>query len=145
MKIGENIRETLHKLPVKYVVHNHVYPKCVCQRCHDGVVMPEGPDNGLKADITVVADVVVQKYAEHKPLYRQQQAFERVGIPLRRQTLCDWIGWCSDQAARWCGPSGSTSSASTACSRTRHRCGCSCATGRCTRRGCGPTGCRGRR
>lgn len=99
VKIGEDIRETLHKLPVQYVVHQHVYPKCVCQRCHDGVVMPEGPDNGLKADITVVADVVVQKYAEHKPLYRQQQAFERVGIPLRRQTLCDWTGWCSDQVA----------------------------------------------
>ncbi len=99
VKIGEDIRETLHKLPVQYVVHQHVYPKCVCQRCHDGVVMPEGPDNGLKADVTVVADVVVQKYAEHKPLYRQQQAFERVGIPIRRQTLCDWTGWCSDQVA----------------------------------------------
>lgn len=99
VQIGEDIREKLHKLPVQYVVHQHVYPKCVCQRCHDGVVMPEGPDNGLKADITVVADVVVQKYAEHKPLYRQQQAFQRVGIPLRRQTLCDWTGWCSDQVA----------------------------------------------
>jgi len=98
-RIGEDIREKLHKLPVQYVVHQHVYPKCVCRRCHNGVVMPEGPDNGLKADITVVADVVVQKYAEHKPLYRQQQAFERVGIPLRRQTLCDWTGWCSDQVA----------------------------------------------
>src|SRR5262249_44450307 len=66
-------------------------------RCHVGVVMPEGPDHGLKADISVVADVVVQKYAEHKPLYRQQQAFARVGIGLSRQTLCDWTGWCSDQ------------------------------------------------
>ena len=99
VKIGEDIRETLHKLPVQYVVHQHVYPKWACQRCHQGVVMPEGPDHGLKADITVVADVVVQKYAEHKPLYRQQQAFERVGIPLSRQTLCDWTGWCSDQVA----------------------------------------------
>lgn len=59
--------------------------------------MPEAPDDSLKADITVVADVVVQKYGEHKPLYRQQQAFDRIGIPLTRQTLCDWVGWCSDQ------------------------------------------------
>ena len=57
VQIGEDIREKLHKLPVQYVVHQHVYPKCVCQRCHDGVVMPEGPDNGLKADITVVAEI----------------------------------------------------------------------------------------
>lgn len=99
VKIGEDIREKLHKLPVQYEVHQHIYPKCACPRCHFGVVMPEGPDHGLKADITVVADVVVQKYAEHKPLYRQQQAFARVEIPLRRQTLCDWIGWCSDQVA----------------------------------------------
>ena len=99
VRIGEDIREQLHKLPVQYVVHQHVYPKCACQRCHDGVVMPESPDHGLKADITVVADVVVQKYAEHKPLYRQQQAFDRVGIALRRQTLCDWTGWCSDEVA----------------------------------------------
>jgi len=99
VRIGEDVREKLHKLPVQYEVHQHVYPKCACPRCHFGVVMPEGPDDGLKADITVVADVVVQKYAEHKPLYRQQQAFARVAIPLRRQTLCDWIGWCSDQVA----------------------------------------------
>jgi transposase len=99
LQIGEDIREKLHKLPAQYVAHQHVSPKSVCQRCRDRVVMPEDPDNGLKADITVVADVVVQKYAEHKPLYRQQQAFDRVGIPLRRQTLCDWTGWYSDQVA----------------------------------------------
>ena len=97
VKIGEDIREKLAKLPVQYEVQQHVYPKCVCKQCHQGVVMPEAPDDSLKADITVVADVVVQKYGEHKPLYRQQQAFDRIGIPLTRQTLCDWVGWCSDQ------------------------------------------------
>lgn len=97
VKIGEDIREKLHKRPVQYEVHQHVYPKCACPRCHSGVVMPDGPDHGLKADLSVVADVVVQKYAEHKPLYRQQQAFARFQIPLSRQTLCDWIGWASDQ------------------------------------------------
>jgi len=97
VKIGEDIREKLAKLPVQYEVQQHVYPKCVCKQCHRGVVMPEAPDDSLKADITVVADVVVQKYGEHKPLYRQQQAFDRIGIPLTRQTLCDWVGWCSDQ------------------------------------------------
>ncbi len=61
--------------------------------------MPEAPGHGLKADITVVADVVVQKYAENKPLYRQQRAFARIDIPLRRQNLCHWVGWCSDAVA----------------------------------------------
>ncbi|MBL9137140.1 MAG: IS66 family transposase [Verrucomicrobiales bacterium] len=97
VKIGEDIREKLHRLPVQYEVHQHVYPKLACPCCHSGVVMPEAPDHGLKADLTVVADVVVQKYGEHKPLYRQQQAFARLDIPLSRQTLCDWVGWCSDE------------------------------------------------
>ena len=97
VKIGEDIREKLAKLPVQYEVQQHIYPKCVCKKCHRGVVMPEAPDDSLKADITVVADVVVQKHGEHKPLYRQQPAFDRIGIPLTRQTLCDWVGWCSDQ------------------------------------------------
>jgi hypothetical protein len=35
--------------------------KCACPQCHSGVVMPTGPDHGLKADLSVVADVVVQK------------------------------------------------------------------------------------
>ena len=82
VKIGEDIREKLAKLPVQYEVQQHVYPKCVCKKCHRGVVMPEAPDDSLKADITVVADVVVQKYGEYKPLYRQQQAFDLIGIPL---------------------------------------------------------------
>jgi hypothetical protein len=47
--------------------------------------------------VSVIADVVVKKYVEHQPLYRQQQAFDRLGIPITRQTLCDWTGWCSDQ------------------------------------------------
>lgn len=97
VRIGEDIREKLHRLPVQYVVHQHVYPKCVCTRCHQGVAMPPGPDHGLKAEASVVADVVVKKYAEHQPLYRQQEAFERVGISVRRQTLCGWVGWCAGQ------------------------------------------------
>jgi transposase len=92
VKIGEDIRKELAKLPVQYEVQQRVYPKCVCKQCHRGVVMPEAPDDRLKADITVVADVVVQKHGEHKPLYRQQPAFDRIGIPLTRQTHCNWVG-----------------------------------------------------
>jgi len=97
IQIGEDVREKLHKLPVQYEVHQHVYPKFACPQCDFGIRMPEGPDQSLKAEVSVVADVVVQKYAEHKPLYRQQQTFARLDIPLTRQTLCDWTGWCSDQ------------------------------------------------
>jgi len=97
VRVGEDTCEKLVKLPVQYEVEVHVYPQMACQRCHEGIVSALRQDNSLKADLSVVADVVVQKYADHKPLYRQQQAFDRLGIPVPRQTLCDWTGWCSEQ------------------------------------------------
>lgn len=97
VQVGEDTCEKLVKLPVQYEVHVHVYPQMACQRCHEGVTSAPRQDNRLKADVSVIADVVVKKYLEHQPLYRQQQAFDRLGIPISRQTLCDWTGWCSDQ------------------------------------------------
>ena len=97
IQVGEDACEKLVKLPVQYEVHVHVYPQMACQRCHEGVTSAPRQDNRLKADVSVIADVVVKKYVEHQPLYRQQQAFHRLAIPITRQTLCDWTGWCSDQ------------------------------------------------
>jgi len=97
VQVGEDTCEKLVKLPVQYEVHVHVYPQMACQRCHEGVTSAPRQDNSLKADVSVIADVVVKKYVEHQPLFRQQQAFARLEIPLSRQTLCDWTGWCSDQ------------------------------------------------
>lgn len=97
VQVGEDTCEKLVKLPVQYEVQVHVYPQMACQRCHEGVTSAPRQDNSLKADVSVIADVVVKKYLEHQPLYRQQQAFDRLEIPISRQTLCDWTGWCSDQ------------------------------------------------
>jgi transposase len=97
VQVGEDTCEKLVKLPVQYEVHVHVYPQLACQRCHEGVTSAPRQDNRLKADGSVIADVVVKKYLEHQPLYRQQQAFDRLGIAISRQTLCDWTGWCSDE------------------------------------------------
>jgi transposase len=99
IQVGEDTCEKLVKLPVQYEVHVHVYPQMSCQRCHEGVTSAPRQDNSLKADVSVIADVVVKKYVEHQPLFRQQQAFGRLEIPISRQTLCDWTGWCSDQVA----------------------------------------------
>jgi transposase len=97
IQVGEDTCEKLVKLPVQYEVQVHVYPQMACQRCHEGVTSAPRQDNSLRADVSVIADVVVKKYVEHQPLYRQQQAFDRLQIPISRQTLCDWTGWCSDQ------------------------------------------------
>jgi len=97
VQVGEDTCEKLVKLPIQYEVHVHVYPQMACQKCHEGVTSAPRQDNSLKADVSVIADVVVKKYVEHQPLYRQQQAFDRLEIPISRQTLCGWTAWCSDQ------------------------------------------------
>ncbi len=68
IQVGEDTCEKLVKLPVQYEVHVHVYPQMVCQRCHEGVTSAPRQDNSLKADVSVIADVVVKKYVEHQPL-----------------------------------------------------------------------------
>jgi len=80
IQVGEDTCEKLVKLPVQYEVQVHVYPQLACQRCHEGVTSAPRQDNRLKADVSVIADVVVKKYVEHQPLYRQQQAFDRLAL-----------------------------------------------------------------
>jgi hypothetical protein len=68
IQVGEDTCEKLVKLPVQYEVQVHVYPQMACQRCHEGVTSAPRQDNSLKADVSVIADVVVKKYVEHQPL-----------------------------------------------------------------------------
>ena len=70
-------------------------PKYACRACTDGVVQAPAParliEGGLPTDATV-AQVIVSKYADHLPLYRQAQIFARQGVILDRSTLADWVG-----------------------------------------------------
>ena len=71
IQVGEDTCEKLVKLPVQYEVHVHVYPQMACQRCHEGVTSAPRQDTSLKADVSVIADVVVKKYVLPKsPLDR---------------------------------------------------------------------------
>ena len=70
-------------------------PKYACRACEDVVVQAPAParliEGGLPTEATV-AHVLVSKYADHLPLYRQAQIYERQGIRLDRSTLADWVG-----------------------------------------------------
>jgi hypothetical protein len=87
IQVGEDTCEKLVKLPIQYEVPVHVYPQMACQRGHEGVTSAPRQDHRLKADVSVIADVVVKKYVEHQPLFRQQQAYDRLEIPISPQTL----------------------------------------------------------
>jgi transposase len=70
-------------------------PKYACRACEDVVVQAPAParliEGGLPTEATV-AHVIVSKYADHLPLYRQAQIYERQGLLLDRSTLADWVG-----------------------------------------------------
>lgn len=70
-------------------------PKYACRACEDVVVQAPAParliEGGLPTEATV-AQILVSKYADHLPLYRQAQIYARQGINLDRSTLADWVG-----------------------------------------------------
>src|SRR5579863_7576475 len=93
--IGADRSERLDIVPAQFRVLVTVRPKYACRKCEDGVLQAAAParliDGGLPTDATV-AQVLVAKYADHLPLYRQAQIYARQGIALDRSTLADWVG-----------------------------------------------------
>jgi transposase len=93
--IGEDTSEMLDVIPAQLRVKVIRRPRYGCRACEEGVVQapaPERPITGGMATEALLAQVLVSKYADHLPLYRQAQIFARQGIELDRSTLCDWVG-----------------------------------------------------
>ena len=94
-RIGEDVSKKLDVIPVQFRVLVVRRPKYACRACEDVVVQASAPtrliEGGLPTEATV-AHVLVSKYADHLPLYRQAQIYERQGIHLDRSTLADWVG-----------------------------------------------------
>jgi transposase len=96
--IGEDVSEQLEYIPGKMVVLRHVYPKYACSCCKDGVTSAEPVANPIARCLAapgLLAFVMVSKFSEHLPLYRQQDVFSRHGIFLARSTLCGWLAQCA--------------------------------------------------
>lgn len=93
--IGEDISERLDVIPAQFRVIVTRRPKYACRSCTDGVVQASAParliPGGLPTE-AMVAHVLVSKYADHLPLYRQAQIYGRQGVDLDRSTLADWVG-----------------------------------------------------
>ena len=94
VKIGEHVSEKLDVEPMKFFVRREVHPQYACRACETIVAEPVAPailDRGLAAP-GLLAQVAIQKYTDHLPLYRQEAIFARHGIELSRTTLAEWIG-----------------------------------------------------
>ena len=97
-KIGEDRTERLHVVPAKLQVIVTVRPKYACRKCEEGVTQAPAPAHLIEGALPtegMIAHVLVSKFADHLPLYRQAQIYARSGIELHRSTLADWVGKAS--------------------------------------------------
>jgi len=98
-RIGEDVSEKLDYVPGVFTVERHVRGKWVCTDCETLVQAPVAPhiiDKGLPTT-GLLAQVLVAKFLDHLPLYRQEHIFERAGLAIARSTLAQWVGECGAQ------------------------------------------------
>ena len=93
-RIGEDVTEELEYVPGRFIVNRIVRPRLTCPCCERFVQapLPSRPIERGRPGPGLLAHVLVSKYADHLPLYRQSQIFERDGLDLDRSTLADWVG-----------------------------------------------------
>jgi transposase len=95
--MGEDVAEKLDYRPGVFTVHRHVRGKWVCACCQTLKQAPVAPhiiDKGI-ATAGLLAHVLVAKYADHLPLYRQETIYARAGAPIPRSTLAHWWMPCA--------------------------------------------------
>src|SRR5438067_190719 len=95
-RIGEDVSEKLDYTPGVFHVERHIRGKWACAKCQTLVQAPvpaQAIDKGVPT-AGLLAQVLVAKYADHQPLYRQEGIFERAGVAIPRATLAQWVGAC---------------------------------------------------
>ena len=98
-RIGEDVAEKLDYVPGVFSVERHVRGKWACAQCETIVQAPVDAhviDKGIPT-AALLAQVLVAKYADHLPLYRQEAIFGRAGLAIPRSTLAQWVGSCGVQ------------------------------------------------
>jgi transposase len=98
-RIGEDVAEKLDYQPGTFTVERHIRGTWVCKCCEKITQAPIAPhviDKGLPT-ASLLAQVLVAKYLDHLPLYRQEAIFQRAGHLIARSTLAQWVGECGVQ------------------------------------------------
>ena len=93
-RIGEDISEKLDYTPGVFTVERHIRGKWACSQCRTLIQAPVPAqiiDKGIPTS-GLLAQVVVAKYGDHLPLYRQEEIFGRAGVAIPRSTLASWVG-----------------------------------------------------
>src|ERR1700674_1973845 len=96
-QLGEDVSETLEYVPEHFKVIRQVRPKLACACC-DKIVQAEAASRPIARGMAgpgLLAHVLVSKYCDHLPLYRQSEIYAREGVELDRSTMAEWVGGCS--------------------------------------------------
>lgn len=94
---SEDVSEVLEYIPANLKVIRHVRPKYSCDKCNHVVEAP-APSRTIVRGLAgpgLIAHVLISKYADHCPLYRQSEVYAREDIELDRSTMADWVGAAS--------------------------------------------------
>ncbi len=93
-KLGEDVNEELEYIPGRFVVNKITRPRMACRRCEaiSQAPLPSRPIERGRPGSGLLAHVLVSKFADHLPLYRQSQIYAREGVDLDRSTMADWVG-----------------------------------------------------
>jgi len=95
-KISDDISETLEYVPSSFKVIRHVRPRCACLNC-EKIVQAYAPSKAIdkgKAGHGLLAHILIQKYCNHLPIYRQHQIYLREGVEIAQSTMTGWAGSC---------------------------------------------------
>ena len=95
--LGEDVTEVLEYVPGSFRVIRHVRPKLSCRTC-ESITQAPAPELPIRRGLAgpgLLAHVLVAKFCDHLPLYRQAEIYARDGIDLDRSTLSDWVGQTS--------------------------------------------------
>lgn len=93
-QIGEDVSEMLEHVPEQFKVIRIVRPKLACEGC-ERIVQEAAPSRPIARGLAgpgLLAHILVSKYCDHLPLYRQSQIYARQGVELERSTMAEWVG-----------------------------------------------------
>lgn len=98
-EFGEEVSEKIEFKPASYFVQRFRRKKYACRHCQENVVTAKMPPSSIDKGLAgpgLLAQVIISKYGDHLPLYRQEGIFGRNGIHISISTMCDWVRQCAE-------------------------------------------------
>ena len=98
LKAPDTVHEALDYVPASFKVVRHIEKRLICKGCDTNLsgTMPALPIERGKPGAGLLAHVLVAKFDDHLPLYRQSEIYAREGVDISRSTLADWVGKASN-------------------------------------------------